>query len=94
MRIHTEPETEWKNIFQLWRDAGERVPFRVVRNSWSATRSHVLIVERVELDKWPYGKAWGTFYYEGSPPEGGRIGVAGTYAWRLQRPGDIGYKAE
>ncbi|MBB4343050.1 hypothetical protein GGE56_004439 [Rhizobium leguminosarum] len=35
MRLHTEPDTEWKNIFQLWRESGEVLPLKVAKSSWS-----------------------------------------------------------
>lgn len=63
MRLHTEPDTDWKNIFQLWRENGEAVPFKVAKSTWSADAGHFLIVERVEVTKWPYGTAWGQYHW-------------------------------
>jgi hypothetical protein len=51
MGLHTEPNTNWHNIFQLWKVNGERLPFPVVKNSWSATPGHYLLVEKVEIKK-------------------------------------------
>lgn len=36
MRLQTEPDTDWKNIFQLWHENGEVLPFKVAKSSWSA----------------------------------------------------------
>jgi hypothetical protein len=47
MRLHTEPDTDWKNIFQLWQEKGEVLPLKVAKSSWSAEAGHYLIVERV-----------------------------------------------
>ncbi|WP_210247022.1 hypothetical protein [Phyllobacterium endophyticum] len=55
--MHTEPDTDWKNIFQLWREGGEALPFQVAKSSWAADAGHFLVVERVEIKKWPYGAA-------------------------------------
>jgi len=59
MRFHTEPGTEWKNIFQLWRENGETLPFKVAKSTWSAEVGHYLVVERIEIKSSPYGAAWG-----------------------------------
>ena len=83
MRFHTEPETDWKNIFQLWKENGERLPFKVAKSTWSAAKGHYLIVEKVEVKKWPYGDAWGHYHWHGRPSERGKIKAAGTYNWKL-----------
>ncbi len=83
MRLDTEPDVDWKNIFQLWRENGERVPFKVAKNTWSAEAGHFLIVERVEIKKWPYGDAWGHYHWGGRPSERKKIDAAGVYKWRL-----------
>jgi len=49
----TDPECN-KNVFQLWKDGGERLPFKVVRRTWNA-RASAFQVEKVEVGKWPYG---------------------------------------
>lgn len=49
MRLHTEPETAWKNIFQLWKENGESLPFKVAKSTWSSAAGHYLIVEKVEV---------------------------------------------
>lgn len=80
------------NIFELWKTNGEVLPFAVRRDSW-ATTTHV-VVERIEIKKWPYGSACGWVYRKGikqpaigesfpsddSAPE---ISCAGCYQWNL-----------
>src|SRR4051812_199992 len=67
MRLHDEPNREWRNIFQLWRENGERFPFVVARNSWDVAGGSYLVVEHLEIKKWPYGSAWGRYDYHGKP---------------------------
>jgi hypothetical protein len=43
MRLHTEPQTDWKNIFQLWKENGEKLPFNVAKSTWSADAGHYLV---------------------------------------------------
>jgi len=83
MRFHTEPDTEWKNIFQLWQENGGQLPFTVAKSTWSAEAGHYLVVEKIDIKKWPYGFAWGQYHWNGVPGERGKISAAGTYNWRL-----------
>jgi len=53
MRLHDEPSRDWKNIFQLWKENGERLPFIVARNSWDAASGSYLVVERIEIKNGP-----------------------------------------
>jgi hypothetical protein len=83
VRYHTEPETDWKNIFQLWKEGGDVLPFTVAKSTWSAEAGHYLIVERVEVKTWPYGFAWGCYHWEGGPGDPQeKISAAGTYNWK------------
>ncbi|WSH75811.1 hypothetical protein U8Q02_34065 (plasmid) [Rhizobium leguminosarum] len=83
MRLHTEPDTEWKNIFQLWRESGEVLPLKVAKSSWSAEAGHFLIVENIEIKTWPYGTAWGQYHWKGIPGvKGEKVNQPGTYTWR------------
>lgn len=83
MRLHSEPDTDWKNIFLLWRENGEILPFKVAKRSWSAEAGHYLIVERVEIKKWPYGDAWGQYHWRAVPgAHGEKVNQPGTYTWR------------
>ena len=84
LRYYSKSHTDWRNIFQLWRDNGEQVPFVVVKSTWSAASGHFLIVEEVKVKRWPYGDAWGSYHWNGSHDGGPRekISAAGTYNWR------------
>lgn len=75
---------EYKNIFQIWKDNNEKLPFRVIRNSWNESEGHYLLVEKIEIKKWPYGDAFGQYFYHGKPGEKEKIKCAGTYAWRIK----------
>ena len=80
MRLHTEPDTDRKNIFQLWRENGEAVPFKVAKSSWSAEAGHFLIVERVEVKKVVHR---GQYHCNGVPgTKGEKVNQSGTFAWR------------
>jgi len=46
-----------KNIFQIWDDIGRITPFAVRRDNWS--KKYYAIVEKVEINKFPYGNAYG-----------------------------------
>jgi hypothetical protein len=70
------------NIFELWALNGETVPFKVFRYGWSKMADHYYLVEKLEIRKWPYGTAWGTYYRNGEPLNGGKIAGAGTYRWQ------------
>ena len=58
-RAMIDPECN-KNVFQLWKEGGEKLPFKVIRWTWNPATS-TFLVERIEIGKWPYGKAWGRF---------------------------------
>ncbi len=45
------------NIFEIWDGIGRQIPFAVRRDHWSEEQH--AIVERVECEKLPYGKAFG-----------------------------------
>ena len=46
-----------KNIFQIWKELGEKVPFGVRRDNWS--NEYYTVVEKIEIKRWPYGNAYG-----------------------------------
>jgi hypothetical protein len=81
IRYHTQLATDWKNIFQLWRENGEHLPFTIGKSTWSAEAGHFLVVEKVEIKKWPYGSAWGRYHWNGVPGPSEKISAAGTYNW-------------
>jgi hypothetical protein len=43
---------------QLWKEGGEKLPFKVIRWTWNPANS-AFLVERIEIGKWPYGKHGG-----------------------------------
>jgi hypothetical protein len=45
------------NIFQIWESIGKTTPFAVRRDNWE--EKYYTIVEKVEIKKMPYGKAYG-----------------------------------
>jgi len=71
-----------KNVFQLWKEAGEKLPLKVIRWTWNPATSYFL-VERVEIGKWPYGHAWGRFVKDGVAGEPEKMKNAGSYQWRV-----------
>ena len=74
---------EKKNLFELWREGGEKLPFKVILDSWNETK-HYAVVERVEIKDWPYGNAFGQYFFNGKPGEKSAIRNAGTYRWKLK----------
>jgi hypothetical protein len=46
-----------KNIFEIWKDTGENVPFAVRNYRWSD--KYYTVVEKIKIGKWPYEKAYG-----------------------------------
>jgi hypothetical protein len=75
---------ELKNIFDLWKQNGEHLPFKVKRNSWSPGRA-VEVVEITDVKKTKtglYGKAWTVddWYSRGFRKE---ISCAGCYQWEF-----------
>ena len=71
-----------KNVFQLWRDGGEVLPFRVIRWTWNPAATNFL-VEQIEIGKWPYGKAWGRIIRYGVLGEFEQLKNAGSYQWKI-----------
>jgi hypothetical protein len=72
-----------KNIFELWRENGGKLPFRVVLDSWDGTK-HYAVIASVVIKKWPYGNAFGQYFFNGVPGESGLIRNASTYRWKLK----------
>jgi hypothetical protein len=72
---------EVKNIFEIWRDNKEQLPFKVHLNSWS--EKHFAVIEKIEIGKWPYGKAFGQYFFYGKPGKRGLIANSGTGRWAL-----------
>ncbi len=74
---------EKKNLFEIWRENGEKLPFMAIIDSWDENK-HYALVERIEIKKWPYGNAFGQYFFNGKPGERGLISNAGTYRWKLK----------
>jgi len=81
MGTMTDPECN-KNVFQLWKEGGEKLPFKVIRWTWNPATS-TFLVERIEIGKWPYGKAWGRFIRNGVPEAPQQLNGAGSYQWKV-----------
>jgi hypothetical protein len=71
-----------KNVFQLWKENGEKLPFKVIRWTWSSDSA--FLVERIAIRKWPYGMAWGRFIRNGlTDTEAEELSCAGSYQWKI-----------
>jgi hypothetical protein len=80
---------EMKNIFQIWQENGERLPFKARRATWA--KEHYVIVDDIKIKSWPYGIAYGKAYTWGEINEWhlydkdwkttGAIPNAGAYKW-------------
>lgn len=81
--IGSRPNVKPRNIFELWAISGKKTPFRVRRRSWNIKVMQFVKVEKVEVDKWPYGKAWGRYCRDGEYGDYGPVRNAGTYSWEL-----------
>ena len=56
---------EVKNIFQIWDEGGRKTPFVVRKVSWAI--HNCVVVERIECEIMPYGKAFGYSTSYGKP---------------------------
>lgn len=87
-----------ENIFQIWDRIGRKLPFAVTRDHWSSDR-YCIVVERIECEQMPYGKAFGhstdngeysTYLeYDSKWRKDGQISVAGVYQWSLVDNADL-----
>lgn len=87
-----------ENIFQIWERLGRTVPFAVTRDHWSSDR-FCIVVERIECETMPYGKAFGystdageysTYLeYDAKWRKDRQISVAGVYQWSLVENADL-----
>lgn len=78
-----------KNIFQIWKEIGKKVPFGVRRDNWS--NEYYTIVEKIEIRRWPYGSAFGYptingkysnhYEYSNEWVKAKLIPGAGSYQW-------------
>jgi hypothetical protein len=72
-----------KNIFQIWKENEEALPFKAKRSHWSGDVEQYYIVESIEIKKWPYGDAFGRYFRNGNVGECELIKNSGTYSWEL-----------
>lgn len=89
--------TEAENVFQIWDRVGRIVPFAVRRANWS--QHYYTVVERIDCDNLPYGKAFGyptengqysTHYeYDNKWRKEQLIPNAGSYQWFLVSNADL-----
>lgn len=85
------------NIFQIWDSLGRKTPFAVRRGNWRP--EFYAVVERVECEKMPYGKAFGYsvhngirndhFSYDKNWRKERVIPNCGSYQWSLVENVDI-----
>lgn len=75
-------KTSLENVFQIWRKLGEALPFRVRRSGWHP--STYFLVRRVEIRRYPYGKAFGDLYLRGVLSKTDiELSCASCYEWVL-----------
>ena len=78
-----DPAKQSDNIFELRALNERQLPFKVRKDSWSKAVSQYYLIEKIEVTKWPYGKAWGRYVREGAEGEYGKVPNSGTYTWRI-----------
>jgi hypothetical protein len=86
-----------QNIFQIWEAIDKKIPFAVRRDHWQ--EKFYIVIENVECDKMPYGKAYGyptidgeysTFYDSDSKWKKEKIiPSSGVYGWALAENPDL-----
>ncbi|UPT67245.1 MAG: hypothetical protein M0D57_00665 [Sphingobacteriales bacterium JAD_PAG50586_3] len=85
------------NIFQIWDSIGRKTPFAVRREDWGEV--FYAIVEKIECEKMPYGKAYGIsvafgkysnhFEYNKNWKKSKLIPNCGNYQWALVENVDL-----
>jgi len=88
---------EQKNIFEIWKENGEKLPIAVRRQNWD--EQYFTVVTGVQIRKWPYGEAYGyptldgdySNHYEYDSKWKNRriIPCAGCYQWTLVKNAKI-----
>lgn len=77
------PVRDWHNIFELWELNGRKLPMKVIRENWNETVDHFLLVESIEIRRWPFGFAWGRYHRNGQAGVTQKIGSSGSYEWKV-----------
>jgi hypothetical protein len=78
------PKRDWYNIFELWELGGRTLPIKIIRQGWYEILDHYMLVERIEIKRWPFGFAWGRYHRSGKAAEYQKIGSAGSFQWRIR----------
>lgn len=73
-----------KNLFELWRENGEKLPFKAVSDSWSESSGHYVLIKSIKIKNWPYGYAIGQYFFYGKPGKIGVIANSGCYKWKIK----------
>lgn len=81
-----DPAKKFDNIFEFWALNERQVPFLACKDSWNPNFAQHFRVEKIEITKWPYGKAWGRYVRDGAEGEYQQIPNARAYTWRSPRP--------
>jgi len=82
-----------KNVFELWKENGEKLPFKIRRTNWAMPNVFIL-VEKIIINKYPYGTAFGksmSITNDGKEIlskfqhhcRNGIIGCAGCFQWLI-----------
>jgi hypothetical protein len=75
---------ERNNLFELWKQNNEQLPFKATLDSWSEEAGHYVLIEKIEIKKWPYGTAYGQYFFYGKAGRIGKIDNSGTYRWKIK----------
>ena len=70
-----------QNIYQLWTIADQNLPIKVVKETRSGRQGQYLLVEKVEIKKWPYGSSWGRYVDGNKVGDIEKVRNSGTYTW-------------
>lgn len=71
----------YNNIFEIWALNEQKLPFKVRKESWNKAVSQHYLIEKIEISKWPYGKAWGRYVRNGDAGDTEKVPNSGTYTW-------------
>lgn len=71
------------NVFYLWKEKGEDIPFKIRRVTWNPDNDLHILVTKIEIEKWPYGIAWGVYIKNGKKQKEDVIDCAGNYSWEF-----------
>jgi len=77
-----------RNVFQIWKDNKEKLPFFVRRSSWSGYSKFLVTKIEIKEEYYKktgnlYGFAYGHYYNDGKKGEYQGLGCAGCYQWMM-----------